>query len=83
MLAGQGRYDEALRGASTAVENLRGCAEPQDTLGWVYLKMGRPTDARAAFERARGIAPSEPLYSQHADEARRAVARSEPGTAKR
>src|SRR5262249_7656900 len=74
MLAEQGKYDDALRWATTAVENLRGRPEPQDTLGWVYLKMARPLDALAAFERARSAAPAEALYARHADEARRRLA---------
>jgi tetratricopeptide (TPR) repeat protein len=74
MLAEDGDYENALRWATTAVESLHGRPEPQDTLGWVYLKMARPLDALAAFERARGAAPHEPLYAQHADEARKALA---------
>jgi tetratricopeptide (TPR) repeat protein len=74
MLAEDGDYQNALRWATTAVESLRGRPEPQDTLGWVYLKMARPLDALAAFERARSAAPREPLYAQHADEARKALA---------
>jgi tetratricopeptide (TPR) repeat protein len=73
MLAEEGKYDDAVRWASVAADGLRGRPEPQDTLGWIYLKTDRPADALAAFERASSAAPQEPLYAQHVAQAKKAL----------
>jgi Tfp pilus assembly protein PilF len=74
MLAEDGRFEDALHWAGVAADALHGRAEPQDTLGWIYLKTDRPRDALAAFERAISAAPREPLYAQHAAAAKKALA---------
>jgi predicted Zn-dependent protease len=74
MLAEEGKYDEAARWAAVAADGLRGRPEPQDTLGWIYLKTDRPADALAAFERASSAAPQEALYAQHVAQAKQALA---------
>jgi tetratricopeptide (TPR) repeat protein len=75
MLAEDGSCDEAMRWAQVAVESLRGRPEPSDTLGVVLLKLNRPTEALAAFEKAAALAPRNPVYQEHRASARMALAR--------
>ena len=67
MLAEDGKYDEALKLATVATEELRDRPEPQDTLGWIYLQKNLPVHALAgvpararsgAFERSLQEAPA-------------------------
>jgi tetratricopeptide (TPR) repeat protein len=60
-----GRFDEAIRLATVAQEELRGRSEPDDTLGWAYYKKGLATNAIGAFERAVARMPDNPLYHYH------------------
>jgi tetratricopeptide (TPR) repeat protein len=73
MLAEDGRYDEALRWAKVATDELRNRAEPHDTLGWIYLKMSQPVEARAAFQRALDLAPQSHVYQEHLNAAKEAL----------
>ena len=50
-----------------------GRPEPQDTLGWVYLKKRMPTEASAAFRRALALAPNNQTYKEHAAQAEQAL----------
>jgi Tfp pilus assembly protein PilF len=75
LLAEDGRYDEAMRWAQVAVEVLRGRPEPSDTLGVVLLKLNRPTEALAAFEKAVTLAPHNQVYQEHRATAKAALAR--------
>jgi tetratricopeptide (TPR) repeat protein len=69
MLAEDGKYDEALKLATVATEELRDRPEPQDTLGWIYLQKNLPVHALPAFQRALDLAPSNGLYKKHLQEA--------------
>ena len=73
MLAEDGRYDEALRWAAVATDVLRARPEPQDTLGWIRLKMNQPTEALASFQRAHDLAPQTRVYQEHLQAAREAM----------
>jgi tetratricopeptide (TPR) repeat protein len=73
ILADAGDLSAAERWAQTAVETLRGRPEPHDTLGYVYLKQGRASEAAAAFAWALSLAPGNATYLAHAAEARAAV----------
>jgi Flp pilus assembly protein TadD len=73
LLANAGDLSAAARWAQTAVDSLRGRPEPHDTLGYVYLKMGRAADAAAAFAWALSLAPGNTTYLAHAAEARKAL----------
>jgi Tfp pilus assembly protein PilF len=75
MLAEEGRYDEALRWARVAAEELRMRPEAHDTLGWVYLKKNQPIDALAAFEKAAALAPQNRVYQEHRAAAKTALGR--------
>lgn len=59
------RADEAIRLATIAQEELRGRAEPEDTLGWAYYHKGLTGHAIGAFERAIVRSPRNPLYYYH------------------
>ena len=74
MLAEDGKYDEAIRWAQVAVESLRGRPEPSDTLGVVLLKLNRPTEALAAFEKAITLAPQNRAYQEHRATAKSMIA---------
>jgi putative PEP-CTERM system TPR-repeat lipoprotein len=63
--AEDGRFDDALRLAKVAQEELRKRPEAEDTLGWIYLRKGQPVDAMAAFQRASDRAPRNPVYHYH------------------
>jgi tetratricopeptide (TPR) repeat protein len=63
--AEEGRLDDALRLARIAQEQLTRRPEGEDTLGWVQLRRGVPADAIAAFTRAVGRAPNNPVYHYH------------------
>jgi tetratricopeptide (TPR) repeat protein len=73
MLAEDGRVEEALRWAKTAVDELRSRPEAHDTLGWVYLKLNQPRDALAAFHRALDLAPQTRVYQEHLNAAKEAL----------
>jgi len=75
LLANSGDLENAARWARAAVDALRGRPEPHDTLGYVYLKMGRASDASAAFAWALTLAPGNATYLAHAAAARQALAR--------
>lgn len=60
-----GRVDEAIKLATVAQEELRGRAEPEDTLGWAYYHKGLTGHAIGAFERAIARSPRNPLYHYH------------------
>ena len=60
-----GRPDEAIKLATLAQEELRGRAEPEDTLGWAYYHKGLTGHAIGAFERAIVRSPRNPLYHYH------------------
>ncbi len=70
ILAEDGQFDEALKFATVATEELRDRPEPQDTLGWIYLQKNLPVHALPAFQRALDLAPSNDLYKKHLEEAR-------------
>jgi tetratricopeptide (TPR) repeat protein len=59
------RMSDAAHLARVAAEALPASAEVQDTLGWVYLKAGRPMLAVMPFETAITAAPNEPTYRYH------------------
>jgi cellulose synthase operon protein C len=69
MLAEDGKYDDALRYATVATEEMRERPEAQDTLGYIYLQKDLPVHALPAFERAVQLAPQNPLYRQHLQQA--------------
>jgi tetratricopeptide (TPR) repeat protein len=69
LLAGKGRFDEALPLAETAAQELTRRAESHHTLGWILLKTGRPAEAAASFETAVSLAPNRPRYKADLDEA--------------
>jgi TolB-like protein/two-component SAPR family response regulator len=57
-----GRYEEAVRASESAVE-----FDPRDprahaTLGWAYLKNGRPTEGLTELERAVALAPGSTAW---------------------
>jgi tetratricopeptide (TPR) repeat protein len=61
----EGKLDDALRLARVAQEQLRRRPEGDDTLGWVQLRKGMAAEAVAAFTRAVGRSPSNPVYHYH------------------
>jgi tetratricopeptide (TPR) repeat protein len=63
--AEEGRLDDALRLARIAQEQMMRRPEGEDTLGWVQLRRGLTADAIAAFTRAVGRAPKNPVYHYH------------------
>jgi len=63
--AEEGKLDEAMRLGAIAQQALKRRSEPEDTVGWIYLKKGQPLEAVAAFERARDRAPDNPIYHYH------------------
>ena len=73
MLAEDGRYDDALRYASVATEEMRDRPEAQDTLGYIYLQKDLPVHALPAFQRAVELAPQNALYRKHLQEAQAKV----------
>jgi Tfp pilus assembly protein PilF len=77
MLAEDGKYDDALKLATVAVEEMRDRPEPQDTLGWIYLQKNLPVHAMPAFQRALELSPANPLYKKHLEEAQARTAKSE------
>jgi tetratricopeptide (TPR) repeat protein len=62
---GQGRFDEALRWALIAHEELRRSPESSDTLGWVYVALDRPRDAISALSVSVDARPDNPVYRYH------------------
>ena len=64
-----GKYDDALRYATVATEEMRDRPEAQDTLGYIYLQKDLPVHALPAFERAVQMAPQNALYRQHLQQA--------------
>ncbi|HEY2432533.1 MAG TPA: tetratricopeptide repeat protein [Vicinamibacterales bacterium] len=75
LLADAGDLDRAARLAQVAVDSLHGRPEAHDTLGYVYLKMGRASDAAAAFAWALSLAPGNTTYKAHAAQAHAALGR--------
>jgi tetratricopeptide (TPR) repeat protein len=63
--AEEGKLDDALRLARIAQEQMMRRPEGEDTLGWVQLRRGLTADAIAAFTRAVGRAPKNPVYHYH------------------
>jgi Flp pilus assembly protein TadD len=59
------RPQEALPLAQKAVELAPGTAAFQDTLGWVYHRLGRDQEARAAISKARQLDPTYADAAQH------------------
>jgi Flp pilus assembly protein TadD len=59
-------------GGQAAEQTLFGCldkwprsAEAHDTLAGLYLRTGRPTDAKRHLEQARRLDPYNPFYADH------------------
>jgi Tfp pilus assembly protein PilF len=77
MLAEDGQYDEALKLASVASQEMRDRPEPQDTLGWIYLQKKLPVHALPAFQRAIELAPTNELYQKHLAEAQAMASKPE------
>jgi Flp pilus assembly protein TadD len=73
MLTEDGRFDDAMRWARVAVEEMRNRPEPHDTLGWIYLKNNQPVEALAEFSRAADLAPRNTLYRDHVQQAKTAL----------
>jgi Tfp pilus assembly protein PilF len=76
MLAEDGRFDDAMRWARVAVEEMRNRPEPHDTLGWIYLKNNQSVEAIAEFSKAVDLAPRNTLYRDHLQQAKTALTAS-------
>ena len=57
--------EAALQYAQTAQKALPAVAAVQDTLGWVYYKMGVPDRAVAALTESVSREPRNPMYHYH------------------
>ncbi|HEX9709136.1 MAG TPA: tetratricopeptide repeat protein, partial [Candidatus Thermoplasmatota archaeon] len=68
----QGRYDEALRELSRAVELTRGKEDAVifDHLGDAYLKAGNEADALRAWEKALELDPASDTVKRKVEQAR-------------
>ena len=57
-----GRYQEALEAALRCVEFGADLARGRSTLGWAYLKNGKPDQGLAELERATALAPENVMF---------------------
>jgi TolB-like protein/Tfp pilus assembly protein PilF len=64
-----GRYEEALQASLRAVEFEPEYGRARSTLGWAYMKLGKPDLGLAELEQAVRLAPGHPLYLAQLGEA--------------
>jgi tetratricopeptide (TPR) repeat protein len=61
----QRRFDEALRWALLANDELRNRPEAQDTLGWIHVQRGNYNEALPLLASVVELRPDDPTYRYH------------------